>query len=88
MGKVLTLVTPGALYGRLIDAPERADALRRFRHGKGNFQLHYALKRPVAWAAPGLERVQLLHLTPGLDGVFKAGNACDRRLLPEMPTSV
>ncbi|WP_288947828.1 NAD(P)/FAD-dependent oxidoreductase [uncultured Paracoccus sp.] len=85
-GKVLASVTPNALYAGLTDIPERRDDLRKYRYGKGNFQLHYALRRPVTWATPGLERVQLLHLTPGLDGVSKAGNECERGLLPEVPT--
>jgi phytoene dehydrogenase-like protein len=85
-GGVLASVTPHQLYGQLIDAPERREDLRKYRYGKGNFQLHYALKGPLRWSAPGLENVQLLHLTPGLDGVSKAGNECERGLLPETPT--
>ncbi|MGO4853056.1 phytoene desaturase family protein [Phaeovulum sp. W22_SRMD_FR3] len=85
-GGVLASVTPHQLYDGLLKAPERAEQLRKYRYGKGNFQLHYALKGPVNWATPGLENVQLLHLTPGLDGVSKAGNECERGLLPEVPT--
>lgn len=83
---VLASVTPHQLYGALIDAPDRADDLRRYRYGRGNFQLHYALSRPPAWATPGLESVQLLHLTPGLDGVSRASNEAERGLLPAVPT--
>ena len=83
---VLASVTPHALYGGLIDAPGRAADLRRYRYGKGNFQLHFALRGPVGWATAGLERVQLLHLTPGLDAVSKAGNEAERGLLPATPT--
>ncbi|MEY8839039.1 phytoene desaturase family protein [Cribrihabitans sp. XS_ASV171] len=83
---ILASTTPHQLYGDLAPQPERADDLRRYRYGKGNFQLHYLLDGPVNWKTEGLENVQLLHLTPGLDGVSKAGNEAERGLLPEVPT--
>jgi phytoene dehydrogenase-like protein len=61
-------------------------ALRNYRYGKGNFQLHYALRAPPRWRTAGLEKVALLHLTPGLDGVSKAANEAERGMLPEVPT--
>ena len=85
-GKVLASVTPNQLYGSLAPMPEKADALRKYRYGKGNFQLHYVINGPVKWKTEGLEKVQLLHLTPGLDGVSKAGNEAERGFLPEVPT--
>lgn len=57
-----------------------------FRHGKGDMQIHYALKAPPRWRAEGLEKVALLHLTPGLDGVSRAANEAERGLLPAVPT--
>ncbi|MBL8584454.1 MAG: NAD(P)/FAD-dependent oxidoreductase, partial [Rhizobiaceae bacterium] len=86
---VICSVTPTQLYGRLLGpaAPAPAvEATRRYRYGKGNFQLHYALDRPPAWRTQGLDKVALLHLTPGLDGVSKACNEAVRGLLPETPT--
>lgn len=85
---VVASVAPGQLYGRLIEEPSPAarEATRAFRHGMGNFQLHYALDRPPRWRSPGLERVALIHLTAGLDGVSKAVNEATRGLLPERPT--
>lgn len=83
---ILASVTPHQLYGQLIDMPERQDDLRKYRYGRGNFQLHYALDKKLEWSTPGLEQVQLLHLTPGLDGVSKASNEAERGLLPEIPT--
>ena len=59
---------------------------KKYRYGKGNFQIHYALDRPPAWRGDGLGKVALLHLTPGLDGVSKACNEAARGMLPEMPT--
>ncbi|MFC3612637.1 phytoene desaturase family protein [Lutimaribacter marinistellae] len=83
---ILASTTPHQLYGDLAPQPEHADDLRRYRYGKGNFQLHYLLDGPVGWKTEGLDKVQLLHLTPGLDGVSKAGNEAERGLLPEVPT--
>ena len=65
------------------DDPE---AVTKYRYGKGNFQIHYALDKPPAWRAEGLGKVALLHLTPGLDGVSKACNEAARGMLPETPT--
>lgn len=84
--KVLASVTPHQLYEDLAPQPARRDDLRKFRHGRGNFQCHYLLEGAVDWSTPGLDKVQLLHLTPGLDGVSKAVNEAERGLLPEVPT--
>ncbi|HWT29778.1 MAG TPA: NAD(P)/FAD-dependent oxidoreductase, partial [Propylenella sp.] len=70
---VICSVAPTQLYERLlpasaVDAVER-DRVSSYRYGKGNMQIHYALKAPPRWRAAGLEKVALLHLTPGLDGV-------------------
>ena len=86
---VICSVTPTQLYGRLlgVSAPEAAaSATKKYRYGKGNFQIHYALDRPPQWKVDGLGGVALLHLTPGLDGVSKASNEAVRGMLPETPT--
>ncbi|TIS67530.1 NAD(P)/FAD-dependent oxidoreductase [Mesorhizobium sp.] len=86
---VICSVTPTHLYGRLLgDAAPKADleAAQKYRYGKGNFQIHYALDKPPAWRGEGLAKVALLHLTPGLDGVSKACNEATRGMLPEVPT--
>jgi phytoene dehydrogenase-like protein len=86
---VICSVTPTQLYGRLLgDAAPKADveATQKYRYGKGNFQIHYALSKPPAWRGDGLDKVALLHLTPGLDGVSKACNEAIRGMLPEVPT--
>ena len=86
---VICSVTPTQLYGRLLKGREPAgvaEDLKRFRYGKGNFQIHYALDRIPAWRGEGLDKVALLHLTPGLDGVSKASNEAVRGMLPETPT--
>jgi phytoene dehydrogenase-like protein len=82
--------TPNQLYGRLlVDAALPADikdSVAGYRYGKGNFQVHYALKAPPQWKAPALAGVALTHLTPGLDGVSKAANEAERGMLPVVPT--
>ena len=87
---VICSVAPGQLYRRLLEgAPLPAaveEGLAGFRHGKGNLQIHYALNSPPRWKAGDLGDVALLHLTPGLDGVSRAVNECERGLLPAVPT--
>ncbi|SLN63196.1 zeta-carotene-forming phytoene desaturase [Roseivivax jejudonensis] len=85
---VIASVAPGQLYGTLVadPRPETVTAMRGFRHGMGNFQMHYALKAPPRWRTEGLSDVALTHLTPGLDGVSKAVNEAMRGMLPETPT--
>ena len=91
---VLASVTPGQLQERLLghvtsqDATLAADAAAasRFRHGRGNFQLHYALDAVPDWLAPGLDEVALIHLADGIDSVSKSANEAERGMLPEMPT--
>jgi phytoene dehydrogenase-like protein len=87
---VICSMTPAQLYGRLLKnwaggAPLREQA-RGFVHGKGNMQIHYALKSAPQWRSPELSKVALLHLTPGLDGVSKAVNEVERGMLPAEPT--
>lgn len=90
---VIASVTPGQLYGRLLKNSGKplpsavADGLQTYRYGKGNMQVHYALKSPPRWkGGEELSKVALLHLTPGLNGVSRAANECDRGMLPAVPT--
>ena len=87
---VICSVAPSQLYERLLkDRPQPAEVsegLSRFRHGKGDMQMHYALSAPPRWKSPELGKVALLHLTPGLHGVSRASNECERGLLPAVPT--
>ena len=92
---VIASVTPGALYGRLLDpgrVPEPvATAARRFRHGRGEMQIHLALGEPPRWRserAAELARTPIVHVTPGLDGVSRAVNEAERGLLPAQATIV
>lgn len=86
---VIASVAPGQLYGQLLgaDAPTAdVKAARNFRHGRGNFQLHYALDAPPKWKTPGLDRAALIHLTDGIDAVSRSYNEAMRGLLPAVPT--
>lgn len=90
---VIASVTPNQLYRRLLKGSSRplpsdiADGLRTYRYGKGDIQIHYALKSAPRWkGGEDLSKVALLHLTPGLNGVSRAANECDRGMLPAVPT--
>jgi phytoene dehydrogenase-like protein len=87
---VICSVTPNQLYERLLPGAARpsevAETLAGYRYGKGDMQIHYALKSPPKWRDPELGQVALLHLTSGLDGVSKAANEAERGMLPAEPT--
>ncbi len=86
---VLASVAPDQLATRLLrstPAPATKTAARTFRHGRGNFQLHYALDRHPEWLAAGLDDVALIHLSDGIDSVSKSANEAERGLLPATPT--
>ena len=86
---VLASVDPAQLYGRLLEGaylPQDRAAVQQFRHGRGDFQLHYALDRAPEWLSPGLEDVALIHLSDGIDAVSKSANEAERGMLPVVPT--
>ena len=86
---VLASVAPGQLQSRLlrdVNLPEDQAAAKAFRHGRGNFQLHYALDKHPEWLTPGLDDVALIHLADGIDSVSKASNEAERGMLPATPT--
>jgi phytoene dehydrogenase-like protein len=87
---VICSVTPNQLYGRLLRfskiPPEVTNAVTSYRYGRGDMQIHYALSSPPKWKTAGLDRVAILHLTPGLDGVSRAANEANRSMLPTVPT--
>jgi phytoene dehydrogenase-like protein len=87
---VIGNVTPTQLYGRLLDlGGEVAEFGRRFRFGRSEMQIHYALSEPPRWEGDGrLAQTAIVHLTPGLDGVSRAVNEADRGLLPAEATVV
>jgi phytoene dehydrogenase-like protein len=91
--RVVANVTPTQLYGRLLDAadvpPAAVEAARRFRYGRAEMQIHFALDEPPRFDGDErLGRTAIVHLTPGLDGVSRAVNEAERGLLPAEATIV
>jgi phytoene dehydrogenase-like protein len=90
---VLANVTPTQLYGRLLadgEVPRSVtEAGRRFRYGRAEMQIHFALSEPPRWLGDErLGKTAIVHLTPGLDGVSRAVNEAERGLLPAEATVV
>ena len=90
---VIAGVTPTQLYDRLVaetDVPASVvEGARRFRYGRAEMQIHYALSEPPRWEGDArLGRTAIVHVTPGLDGVSRAVNEADRGLLPAEATIV
>jgi phytoene dehydrogenase-like protein len=88
---VIANVTPTQLYGPLLGNPDGAvaEAARRFRYGRSEMQIHFALSEPPRFAGDErLARTAIVHVTPGLDGVSRAVNEAERGLLPAEATIV
>ena len=89
---VIANVTPTQLYGRLLDGEVGgtvAEQGRRFRYGRSEMQIHFALSEPPRWGGDErLGQTAIVHLTPGLDGVSRAVNEAERGLLPAEATVV
>jgi phytoene dehydrogenase-like protein len=86
---VIANVTPTQLYERLLGGEAVPDGVRRFRYGRAEMQIHFALSEPARWDGDErLNRTAIVHVTPGLDGVSRAVNEAERGLLPEEGTIV
>ena len=83
---VIASTAPGQLYNELLTDHPLPDTEKKFRHGRGNFQLHYAFDGQIEWVADGLEDVALIHLADGVDSVSRSSNEAERGLLPTAPT--
>ncbi len=85
---VIANVTPTQLYERLLEGPP-PDGARRFRYGRAEMQIHFALSEPARWDGDDrLNGTAIVHVTPGLDGVSRAVNEAERGLIPEEATIV
>jgi phytoene dehydrogenase-like protein len=90
---VICNVLPSQLYGRLLRdvplPPAVETGARRFRLGRSEMQIHFALSEPPRWDGDDrLAATALIHVTPGLDGVSRAVNEAERGLLPAEATVV
>ena len=90
---VVASVTPTQLYDRLLHdtqvPPGQREGARRFRYGRAEMQIHFALSEPARWEGDErLNRTAIVHVTPGLNGVSRAVNEAERGLLPEEATIV
>lgn len=90
---VVASVTPTQLYGSLLgDGEVPADvstAAARYRYGRGEMQIHFALSELPDWDGDErLGKTAIVHVTPGLDGVSRAVNEAERGLLPTEATIV
>ena len=88
---VVCNVTPTQLYGRLLGGVplDLAAQAQRFRYGRSEMQIHFALSEPPAWVGDArLGQTAIVHVTPGLDGVSRAVNEAERGLLPAEATVV
>ena len=87
---VIANVTPTQLYERLgVDGGDVGERGRRYRYGRADMQIHFALSEPPRW--DGDERLAgttYVHVTPGLDGVSRAVSEADRGWLPAEGTIV
>jgi phytoene dehydrogenase-like protein len=90
---VIANVTPPQLYDRLLAGAgvpaSVVEGARRFRFGRAEMQIHFALSEPARWDGDErLSRTAIVHVTPGLDGVSRAVNEAERGLVPEEATIV
>ena len=88
---VICNATPTQLYGRLLRSASvpkaTSTAASRFRYGRGDMQIHFALSKPLSWRGDErLNQTPVINLTTGLDGVSCAVNEATRGLIPAEPT--
>jgi phytoene dehydrogenase-like protein len=82
---VLASTTPQALYGTLLG--ENVPEAKRFRFGRGEMQIHFALCERPRWRGDArIGDTAIVHLSSGLDGVSRGVNEAERGLLPAATT--
>lgn len=89
---VVCNVTPTQLYGRLLEGASVPEAVAqraaRYRYGRSDMQIHYALDGRPDWVDPDLADVAIVHLCDSVDAQALALNEADRGLLPRRATVV
>jgi phytoene dehydrogenase-like protein len=88
---VLTTVSAG-LLARLLPADALPARLYRrlqvWRYGTAPFMVHYALDRPVPWAAEAPRRAAVVHVAGALEDLARAAQAGQRGEVPARTTLV
>lgn len=87
---VVASTNPDQLYLRLLAdtdvPPPISREARGYRYGRGCVQVQLALSERPRWEDERFDRVGLVHLTTGLDGLSEHVNQAMRDLLPGDPT--
>jgi phytoene dehydrogenase-like protein len=89
---VLADTGPRRLFVDLVSGaavpPSFLDGIRRFRYGSGIFKLDVALDGPVRWAAAGLERCGVVHVSGDVDAMARAAAQVRDRVFPAEPALI
>lgn len=90
---VIANVTPGALFGRLLDVTgmdaDYGRLVSRFRYGPGTLMIHLAMDDLPAWTAgEGLREHCYVHIGPWMGDMSLCYAQAMAGLLPERPTLV
>lgn len=87
---VLANVTPHQLYQELLQDTSLPKSLqsdvRNYDYGNASMQIHYALDTSLNWENPELNKVAMINLTSGVEGVSQSVNEAYNGLLPKEGT--
>lgn len=87
---VLANVTPHQLYQELLQDTSLPKSLqsdvRNYDYGNAAMQIHYALDTSLNWENPELNKVAMINLTSGVEGVSQSVNEAYNGLLPKEGT--
>jgi phytoene dehydrogenase-like protein len=85
---VICNVTPPQLYQSLLQsAPvNTVEKALAYRFGRGDMQIHFALKGKPNWSNPEMAKVPLVHLTESMENVCLSVVQASNGVLPSHPT--
>ena len=85
---VICNVTPPQLYQSLLQAApvETVKKAQAYRFGRGDMQIHFALKGKPQWRNPEMAKVPLVHLTESMENVCLSVVQAANGVLPSHPT--